>query len=79
MLITQQTRAFLTFFSHVTKEINIFFAMANRWNRDSSNPAYVALEQLFNDGAICRNTQPKTIYDSQIGIKHGLLIKIRYR
>jgi hypothetical protein len=32
--------------------------------RDSSNPAHVFLEKLFQDGTIECTTQPKTIYDA---------------
>lgn len=35
-----------------------------RWIRDSSNPAHVFLEKLFQDGTIEGTTQPKTIYDA---------------
>jgi hypothetical protein len=38
--------------------------MPTRWIRDSSNPAHVFLEKLFEDGAIEPTTQPKTIFEA---------------
>ena len=46
--------------------------MANRWVRDSSNPAYVALEKLFNDGSIDPNTLPRAIYDTNESFQYSL-------
>ena len=66
---TEQTTYSLLVFSHVYSilvRFRCFFMalMPTRWNRDSSNPAHVVLEKLFQDGSIDGTTKPKTIYDA---------------